>query len=52
MLRNKRYLGDDYYPSIIDKSVFDKAEIERNKRAKKLGRIFEPKEEKKSFSYN
>ena len=45
--RNKRYLGDDYYPSIIDKSVFDKAEIERNKRAKKLGRIFEPKEEKK-----
>ena len=47
MLRNKRYLGDDYYPSIIDKSVFDKAEIERNKRAKKLGRIFEPKEEKK-----
>lgn len=50
MLRNKRYLGDDYYPSIIDKSVFDKAEIERNKRAKKLGRIFEPKEEKKVSS--
>lgn len=47
MLRNKRYLGDDYYPSIIDKSVFDKAEVERSKRAKKLGRIFEPKEEKK-----
>lgn len=47
MLRNKRYLGDDYYPAIIDKLVFEKAEIERENRAKKLGRIFEPKEEKK-----
>lgn len=44
MLRNKRYLGDDYYPAIIDKETFEKAEEERAKRAKKLGRIFEPKE--------
>lgn len=44
MLRNKSYLGDDYYPSIINKETFEKAEEERAKRAKKLGRIFEPKE--------
>lgn len=23
MLRNKKYLGDDYYPAIIDKETFD-----------------------------
>lgn len=43
MLRNKRYLGDDYYPAIIDKETFEKAEEERARRAKKLGRIFESK---------
>ena len=45
MLRNERYLGDDYYPAIIDKETYEKAEAERVKRAKKLGRIFEPKKE-------
>ena len=29
MLRNTHYLGDDYYPAIIDKELFDKAEEER-----------------------
>ena len=24
MLRNKKYLGDDYYPAIIDKETFDR----------------------------
>jgi len=47
MLRNERYLGDDYYPAIIDKETYEKAEAERIKRAKKLGRIFEPKTEDK-----
>ena len=47
MLRNERYLGDDYYPAIIDKETYEKAEAERVKRAKKLGRIFEPKTEDK-----
>lgn len=46
MLRNKRYMGDDYYPRIIDNESFEKAEDERGKRAKKLGRVFEPKEKK------
>ena len=44
MLRNKHYLGDNYYPAIIDKETFEKAEDERVRRAEKLGRIFKPKE--------
>lgn len=44
MLRNKRYIGDDYYPPIIDKETFEKVEKERVRRAEKLGRVFEPKE--------
>lgn len=39
MLRNKKYLGDDYYPAIIDKETFDKAEEIRMSRAKALGRV-------------
>ena len=31
MLRNKHYLGDDYYPQIIDKETFDKVEDVRLK---------------------
>ena len=41
MLRNKKYLGDDYYPAIIDKETFDKAEEIRMSRAKALGRVWE-----------
>ena len=41
MLRNKKYLGDDYYPAIIDKETFDKAEEIRTSRAKALGRVWE-----------
>ena len=43
MLRNKKYLGDDYYPAIIDKEIFDKAEEIRMSRAKALGRVWELK---------
>lgn len=28
MLRNTHYLGDEYYPAIIDRESFDKAEEE------------------------
>ena len=44
MLRKTYYLGDEYYPAIIDKTIFDAVEIERQKRAGKLGRIKEPKQ--------
>ncbi|MDD2247928.1 MAG: recombinase [Proteiniphilum sp.] len=45
MLRNARYLGNEYYPAIIDQDTFAAAQEERIKRAEKLGRIREPKEE-------
>ena len=45
MLRNTRYIGDDYYPAIIDPDTFTAAEAERIRRAEKLGRIYEPNEE-------
>ena len=41
MLRNKKYLGDDYYPAIVDKETFDRAEEIRRSRAKALGRVWE-----------
>jgi len=41
MLRNKYYLGDEYYPAIIDSNTFEAAEAERIRRAEKLGRIRE-----------
>ena len=47
MLRDEKYLGTDFYPAIIDKESFDAAEVERMKRAKALGRIYEYQEEGK-----
>lgn len=44
MLRNKRYLGDEYYPTIIDIASFEKAEEERIKRATALGRVWDETE--------
>ena len=44
MLRNRKYLGDGYYPAIIDRVTFQNAEDERLKRAKALGRLYERKE--------
>ena len=48
MLQNKHYLGDEFYPPIIDEETFEKARVERRKRAEKLGRIWEPKDEPKT----
>ncbi|HCT64214.1 MAG TPA: recombinase [Lachnospiraceae bacterium] len=45
MLKNQHYLGDDYYPPIIDADIFKRTEEERLKRAKALVRVFEPKDE-------
>lgn len=38
IIRNKHYLGDDFYPAIIDKEAFDAAEAEIAKRSAHLGR--------------
>lgn len=44
ILKNKKYVGYDFYPAIIDKGSFEATEIERLNRAEKLGRIWEKKE--------
>lgn len=41
LLQNQHYLGDDFYPAIIDEETFAKAAEEQMKRAKALGRIRE-----------
>jgi hypothetical protein len=46
MLRNTRYLGDEYYPTIINSDTFKAVQEKRIKRTEELGRIYEPKEEK------
>lgn len=48
ILKNHHYLGDDYYPAIIDSDTFAAVQEERFRRASALGRIREPKEEKVS----
>lgn len=46
MLLNKRYLGDDYYPQLIDNETYDRVVEEKKKRASALGRTdrVKPKE--------
>ena len=39
MLKNRTYLGTDYYPRLIDDETFEKAQILRKDRAVKLGRV-------------
>ena len=39
MMLNKHYLGDSFYPAIIDKATFDTVPVELEKRAGKLGRL-------------
>lgn len=46
ILKNHHYLGDDYYPAIIDPDTFAAVQEERFRRASALGRIREPKEDK------
>lgn len=38
LMRNRHYLGDDFYPAIIDQNTFDAAEQERQRRSTALGR--------------
>lgn len=44
MLQNERYVGDDYYPAIVDSEIFNKANNEIRRRALALGRVKERKE--------
>ena len=38
ILQNRHYLGDDFYPEIIDRATFDAVQAERQRREKALGR--------------
>lgn len=38
LLKNKRYLGTEFYPAILDRESFEAVEIERQRREKLLGR--------------
>ena len=46
MLQNKRYIGDEYYPAIIDLDEYVAVQAERIRRAEKLGRIHEAEKQK------
>ncbi|MBQ5676277.1 MAG: recombinase [Lachnospiraceae bacterium] len=47
MMLNKKYLGTDYYPALITEDMMEKVKTELTKRAGKLGRVYEPKEQEK-----
>lgn len=38
MVQNPHYLGDEFYPAIIDRETYDAFEVERQRREKALGR--------------
>lgn len=52
MLTDKRYVEDKFYPPIISRNIFEKAQLERRRRAEALGRIYEHKgNEKKCMNF-
>ena len=46
ILQNTRYLGDEYYPALIESDTFTAVQEERLRRARMLGRVYEAKETK------
>jgi glutamate/tyrosine decarboxylase-like PLP-dependent enzyme len=49
MLTNKRYLGDEYYPQLIDKTMFEQAKAEKQRRMHVLGRNIKPFSKKETM---
>lgn len=49
ILKNKMYLGDEYYPQLIDAETFEQVQTLRYNNAKRLNRIreYEPEERSK-----
>lgn len=50
LMQNRHYLGDDFYPAIIDQETYDKAAAIRLERAGKLGRLNRKKNSKPAAS--
>lgn len=46
LLKTQHYIGDDFYPAIIDEMVFQNAQVELVKRAAALGRLNRAPKEK------
>ena len=44
MLTNEKYLGTDYYPALITREEMDAVIAEKDRRARALGRVWEPRE--------
>ena len=42
ILENIKYLGDDFYPQLIDKETFETVQKRRKKKEKELGRTLQP----------
>ena len=42
VLENRKYLGDDFYPTIIEAELFDAVQERRNMQRKDLGRLIHP----------
>lgn len=45
MMLNKKYLGTDYYPALVSEDIMEQVKAELTRRAGKLGRVFEAKEQ-------
>ncbi len=46
MLQNRRYLGDAFYPKMIDSETFEKVQEEIQERAKAMNRLNRPHKQK------
>lgn len=42
ILQNIKYLGDDFYPQMIDKEIFESVQKRRKKKEEELGRTLQP----------
>ncbi|KXL53622.1 MULTISPECIES: recombinase family protein [Bacillota] len=42
ILQNIKYLGDDFYPRMIDKEIFESVQKRRKKKEQELGRTLQP----------
>lgn len=49
LLQNTHYLGDEFYPAIIDKEIFNAAEAERLHRLEIMGRTYKTRTAKDDF---
>ena len=47
ILENRKYLGDEVYPAILEQRLFDKVQEHRKEKSRRLGRIMQPNSLKK-----